>query len=592
MRTTRYFAMAALAATLVLGATIETVSAQAARPLTKQELKKKLREQLKQKQNDADKAAKAAAAKAAATKAATKPIPAPVKQSPVVAKPTPKPFPAGPKDAPTVAKLIDQQIGAKLTGASFPTSPICTDAEFLRRAYLDITGVIPTADKAREFLDSTDANKRAKLIDELLASPNYGRHQADIWQAKLTVRESNNRFVLRDPFVKWIESEFNNNTPWNEFVTKIVTASGTVEDNPAVTYFLMNRSVDKITDSVTQHFLGVQLQCAQCHNHPFTGWKQTEYWAMSAFFNKVTPDRPQNGNKGGDNSKIGVKEGATKTRSKDFFPESAKDVPAKFLDGPEANLNGNAPYRPVLASWMTSTENPFFARAMVNRTWAQFFGQGFVNPVDDMHDDNEPSHPELLAALGQDFSRTGFDVKHLIRSICLSDTYQRSSKATGGNERDEELFSHQTVKVMLPEQLFDSLTLVTRPTTTAERPKKDAQPKGQGNGPRDQFVQFFLAGADVASTTEYEAGIPQALRLMNSKFSGSASAARSLVPSGTKPAAAIENIYLATLSRRPTTAESTRLTDYIAKSGNANPTEALGDILWAVLNSSEFTMVR
>ncbi len=500
--------------------------------------------------------------------------------------------PIGPKDALLVAKMIDEQVSRKLTEAKIAASPLCSDEEFLRRAYLDLTGVIPTSEKARTFLDNSDPQKRTKLIDDLLESPNFGRHLADIWQAKLLPRDSNNRFILREPFVKWLESEFKKNTPWNQFATSLLAATGTVEENPAVTYFLANRSVDKLTDGVAQNFLGVQLQCAQCHNHPFTDWKQTEYWGMAEFFSKVKADNPKNGNKGGDNTKIGVTEGNGHTKAKDFFPESAKAVPAKFLGGEQPKLNANEPYRPAFAKWLTDASNPYFAKSTVNRTWAMMFGTGFVNPVDDIHDGNLPSHPELFETLARNFSGNGFDIKNLYRAICNTQAYQRTSKPFNGNQTDDQLFSHMTVKVLSPEQLFDSLGTVTgaEKAADAKGAKMAMNPNRGPTGARDQFVQFFLAGAEVSNSTEYEAGIPQALRLMNSKVTNNPGLLKQFGTTGDKPEIVFERIYLATLSRKPTAAELSRLTDYVAKA--ASKQEAYADILWVALNSSEFTMVK
>jgi hypothetical protein len=520
-----------------------------------------------------------------------KPPPIPEKP-PLPVLPTVVPAPKT-KDPAALAKLIDAEVRAKLAAADVSPSAICSDDEFLRRTALDITGVIPSADKAKEFLDSKDPDKRAKLLDDLLADPHYGRRMADIWTAKLFPVDSANRFVLKEPFYKWFEQEFNKNVPWDKLVTAIVTASGTVEENPATTYFLANRMIDRLTDTTTQHFMGVQLQCAQCHNHPFTSWKQTEYWGMAAFYSKVRADNPKNPKKGGDATKIGVTETNGKARGKDFFPESAKNVPAKFLGGPQPQLSPTAEYRPVLAKWMTAPQNPYFSRAIVNRTWGHLFGRGIVNPVDDMLDENKPTHPELLDALSRHLATTGeFDLKYLIKAICLSETYQRTSKPTATNKADTKLFSHMTMKVMTPEQLFDSLAQVTgnvggRPG--AKGPKAIGV-RGAPAGARAQFVNFFLAGADATNPVEYEAGIPQALRLMNSPVANNPAAVRNVIGSTRTPAEAIEKIYLTTLSRRPTASEMAMLTEYVAKASNANT--AYGDILWATLNSSEFTMVR
>ncbi|MBN9119500.1 MAG: DUF1553 domain-containing protein [Planctomycetes bacterium] len=526
------------------------------------------------------------------------PAPAPDKAPPADpdAKPAAKPLvstiatPAV-KDPVALAKVIDAEVNRKLAGAKVPASDRCTDEEFLRRAYLDITGVIPPADKARAFLDDRSGDKRAKLVDELLADEHFGRRMADIWTAKLFPKDSANRFVLKEPFYKWFEGQFNKNPGWDKIITSLVTATGTVADNPAVTYFLANRSVDKLTDTTAQHFLGIQLQCAQCHNHPFTSWKQTEYWGMAAFYSKVKADNPKNANKGADNTQIGVQEGRGPSKGKDFFPESAKTVPAKFLGGPDAGLDPNAAYRPALAKWMTGPDNPFFARAMVNRTWALLFGRGFINPVDDMLVENEASHPELLDALAVHVARAGeYDLKYLIKAICLSDAYQRTSKPQPANKDDHKLFSHMQVKVLSPEQLFDSLGQVTGNLKADGKAPKGAVGGMKGRvGNREAFVNFFLAGAETANTIDYETGIPQALRLMNSPIANSANSVRALVGANSKPADALEKIYLATLSRRPTDAEVKDLTAYVDRVGAGT---AYGDILWAVLNSSEFTLVR
>lgn len=496
------------------------------------------------------------------------------------------------KDAATLAKLIDAEVNKKLAADKVPASPRASDDEFLRRAYLDLVGVIPTAEAARAFLDSTDPLKRERLIDQLLADERFGRRMADIWTAKLFPKDSANRFVTKEPLHKWFEDEFNKNEGWDKLVTKLVTASGSVGENPAATYFMANRSVDKLTDTTAQHFLGIQLQCAQCHNHPFTSWKQTEYWAMATFYSKVKADNPKNANKGGDPLQNGVQEGPGRSKGKDFFPEAAKNLPAKFLGGPEPALAANAPYRPALAQWMTAPGNPFFAKALVNRSWAHLFGRGFVNPVDDMLPENEASHPELLAALAAHVATTGeYDFKYLLKAICTSDAYQRTSKPVAANKDDKDLFSHMTVKVMSPEQLYDSLGTVTVASKVDAKKGKTqvGAAKGLRVGNREQFVNFFLAGAETVSATDYEAGIPQALRLMNSNVMNNPAGARAVVGSTKVPAEAIERIYLAALSRRPTEAEVKNLTAYVTRVGADT---AYGDILWAVLNSSEFTLVR
>jgi hypothetical protein len=486
-------------------------------------------------------------------------------------------------DAVAVAAFIDKQIDAKLKAEGIVASPICDDAEFLRRVYLDIAGVIPSASQTKAFLDDKNPGKRAKLIDNLLDSPAYGRHQADLWSNLLIRKNSDNRKVDFSSFTDWLEKEFSKNTPWSTMAKEMVSSTGTQTQNPAVGFTLSNNGVDKLADEVGKVFLGQSIQCAQCHNHPFTDYKQTEYWALAAFFIKTTAGG-LNTNKG---QTPGVQEvNNLKRGKKNELPESYKDVPAQFLRGDQPKLNSSEPYRPALASWLTSPSNPFFAKAMVNRTWAQFFGVGFVNPVDDMRPQNKASHPELLEALAADFSMNGYDVKHLIRGICNSNAYQRSSKALPGNsDRDDALFARMTMKIMTPEQLFDSLVTAVGGDADVKKPNRPA--KGPNGGARQQFVSFFLSGAETANTTEYEPGIPQALRLINSKPINQSRFVQAL--SKADPEKSIEELYLTALNRKPTSSERNRMMEFVKKTPGS---ESYGDILWVLVNCSEFTMIR
>ncbi len=486
-----------------------------------------------------------------------------------------------PAAATALAQRIDTEINKRLQAEKIQPSGRSSDSEFVRRVYLDILGVIPTAEQAKAFLDSTESQKRSKLIDDLLTREQYGRHMADLWQAMMLPRTSDNRRLNSAPLTAWLADNFNKNTPWDRFVYNLVTATGNQEENGAVTYFLANGTVDKVTDNVTRLFLGVQLQCAQCHNHPFTGWKQTEYWGMAAFFMKVQPDNVNKAAKNGGKAGVIEKNGKVNPRR---LPESAKMVPAKFLQGEEPKLKTTDPYRPVLAEWMTARSNPYFARATVNRLWAQFFGRGLVNPVDDMHDNNPASHPDLLRGLAQDFANDHFDVKNLIRGICNSEAYQRSCKPTASNaSAPASVYARMAVKVMSPEQLYDSLTAITG-SVKPERPVKNAQKRPQTG--RDAFVNFFQV-EEGADPTEYQAGIPQVLRLMNSNQFNNTAVAASLVRAGKKPEEVIEHLFLTTLARRPTAAERSKLTALVEKN---TARDAYADILWVLLNSSEFTL--
>jgi hypothetical protein len=491
-------------------------------------------------------------------------------------------------DARALARQIDQFIDQRLKEEGVPASPRTTDAEFCRRVYLDLTGRIPSAEQAARFLDSKDPDKRAKLIDELLANENFGKHQSDIWEKMIIPTTSDNRRfrTLYPHLTKWLTEGFNKNRPWNEMVHDLLTVTGKPEDNGSVVFYLANATPDKITDQTTRLFLGVQLQCAQCHDHPFTTWKQEEYWGMAAFFTKVRFDgNPRQAAKKG--SSVGLTEGNRGRRLR--LPVGAKVMPPKYLLGEKADLDRNEPYRPAVAKWMTSKDNPFFARAMANRIWGQLFGRGIVNPVDDMIEENPPSHPELLKALEAQFKAHDFDVKYLFRAMCNSEAYQRTSKPVAGNQdAAPSLFARAAIKVMTPEQLFDSLTeALGPPQQPARRRGRNAGRRG-GTTQRDVFVAFFSAEDNDSNPTEYEAGIPQALRLMNSAQFNAGLLRHPAIRKGGSPATTVEQLYLSTLSRRPTKAEQARMARYLRD--GANPRTAYADILWALINTSEFTL--
>lgn len=500
-----------------------------------------------------------------------------------------KPEPFVPKrigDPIAVAAVIDREIDAKLAADKIQAGERSTDAEFLRRSYLDLTGVIPTAAKARQFLDDRSPDKRTKLIDELLASSNFGKHAADVWMGLLVTRTSDQRRISYEPLREWLATQFNENKPWNQIAADLIAAEGTQEKNPAVTYYLSNNTVDKMTDSVSKLFLGVSIQCAQCHDHKFEDWKQSEYWSLAQFFMRVQVGGLQQ------NGTPSIEEVNKPNRRRIPLPEDAKAMPVRYLrDTTPVKLPDDGAIRPTLAKWVTNPNNPYFARAMTNRVWSQLFGTGLVTPVDDMGPNAIASHPNLMKSLAANFAADKFDLKNLVRAIVLSNAYQRSGKPTGGESDDDaQLFARMAVKVMTPEQLYDStFSLVGAAVNQQARARMANQPKGPQANPRERFVNFFLAGQEMANTTEYEVGIPQALKLMNSRQLGNPASAKKLIGSKTGKDA-IEELYLATLSRRPTDEEMKSMTAYVSSAPTVN--EGYGDVLWALLNCSEYTLVR
>jgi len=326
------------AAFLATQAPVAEVSAQDAKAEKKAAFLKKLADR---KKTEDDKArADAAAAKAAQAK--------PAVAAPKVTPKETRPLQAlNPAD---IAKLINREVDKKLSEAKIAPSSRSSDAEFLRRVSLDITGVIPSPEQVESFLNSSDSDKRAKLVDELLANSRYGTRLSDIWANQMIPLDSTIRYLTRDPLANWLADSFNDNKPWDRMAHDIISASGEQAKNGAVTYYMFNQGVDKMTDSVGKLFLGVQIQCAQCHNHPFTHWKQEEYWGLAQFFYNVNVVAQRNGKQ--TDIVPGVSETARANRKGNPLPESAKAVAAKFLGGEKPSLQAGKPYRPVLADWM------------------------------------------------------------------------------------------------------------------------------------------------------------------------------------------------------------------------------------------------
>ncbi|HEV3145469.1 MAG TPA: DUF1549 and DUF1553 domain-containing protein [Gemmataceae bacterium] len=516
-----------------------------------------------------------------------------------------------------VAAQIDKIINGRLAEEKIPASPLADDAEFIRRASLDIRGRVPTMERTVAFLNDKDPDKRAKLIDEFLADSEYGEHFAIIWYHRIVKPDDDNRLLIAgNKLQDWLEDSFNQNHGWNKIAYEFLSASGDRDENPPTTFFLANVNANKnqyepapnkLTTASSRLFFGVKLECCECHNHPYNTMKQTDYWGVAAFFSNTHADH---------SSKKDAKAGITATvhegkpsmpgggkKAKDVttshaafgsieIPDSkGKTVRAKFLNAETPSVNAGQPLRPVLAKWLTSEQNPFFARALVNKLWANFFGRGIINPVDDMSDEDKATHPEILKLLSEEFVASGFDLKHLIRCICLSETYQRSSQALPSNKEDDKWYSHMKPKVMSADMLFDSLAVVLGHGMAGEeaRGKGQGQKKKLGGGPRAAFRKFFHAEADddVGVVEEYMHGIPQALKLLNGPaISNTSEVVARIRKSADSQQKVIEGTYVTVLSRLPSEAEMQKLKEYAAKESNAN--KAYNDIAWALINSAEF----
>lgn len=400
-----------------------------------------------------------------------------------------------------VAQQIDRAILTRLGEKKITASPPADDAEFLRRVHLDLAGKPPTAEVAASFLADTDPKKCEKLIDSLLATPDFGRNFAERWVNLFYLSTVNQRPPSPEPFVEWLAKGVTEGRSWDAIVRDILTAEGPLTSAPQGLFFYYNGDMNGqfapkiLAGNIGQVFLGIQLQCAECHHHPFSDWKQTDFWSQAAFFAQTARmETVENKNTPGVKDRhLEVKPGKKPTVLKEVaisIPNDGearnggKKVPAAFLDGRMAEIDPMQNHRPALAAWLTGRENRMFARAAVNRIWANFFGRGFVNPLNDFGDHNAPSHPELLDALAEEFIASGFDLKHLVRSICRSDAYQRSSRVVEGNrtEEGEALFARMAQKVLTPEQFYDALCVALEvpdlaPPVDPKKPPKKPNPR-------------------------------------------------------------------------------------------------------------------
>ncbi|MFM5983751.1 MAG: DUF1549 and DUF1553 domain-containing protein, partial [Sphaerospermopsis kisseleviana] len=505
-----------------------------------------------------------------------------------------------------VAKLIDREISAKLAAMKMSASPKADDAEFLRRVYLDITGKPPVANKTLEFLADVDPRKREKLIDSLLNSPEFGNHFAERWVNVFRQMAVIQKEWEPAPFQAWMAERFNDGRGWDKIVREMLAVSGLFADHPQTAFYYYNADMQGkfepkiMTGNVSQVFLGVQLQCAECHDHPFSDYKQSDFWGMAAFFSITsTPNNPPNTR--------GVKDNLPKTPPKPGTPvvisipqgearNAGTKVRAKFLGGEEPTLDPTVSFRPAFANWLTSRENRQFAKASVNRLWAQFLGRGFVHPLNDFGDHNTPSHPQLLDALAEELAASNFDIKHLIRSICQSEAYQRSSKTTSGNETAEAdpLFARMTTKVLPPEELYDALCIALELSEIGPvaDPKKKPNPKAPlPPSPRSVFVSAFRNPGEVDEPTEIKLGVPHVLKLMNEgDYNSGGKTVERIMAAAKTPEEVIDGLFIAVLARHPTPAEQKKFTEFTA----AQPTPRAGydRVVWILLNSTAFTLNR
>jgi hypothetical protein len=499
---------------------------------------------------------------------------------------------AADKDVEAVAAVIDSRIAAAWDKDVKPAA-LADDAEFFRRIHLDLAGRIPSVTEIRDFLDDERPNKRRLWVDRILeADPDdpsyrdsYVNHFTNVWRGWL-LAQTNQGAQFRQPALEaWLRQRLKGNLGYDRLVRELLTQPiagnpGNGVDGSAVVYYQANEfKPENLAGSAARLFLGVKLECAQCHNHPFDKWTRNQFWQFAGFFTDVAqPGRP---------AQAADKCGEIK------IPGLDKIVQARFLDGKEPKWKDKTATRPTLADWMTAADNPYFARAIVNRLWNYFFGVGLADPADGTVEDGPASHKELCDELARQFVAHNYDLKFLIRAITASQAYQRTSAVSHPSQKTPRSFARMPLRGLSPEQLFDSLAVATEYADAGT-----ANPQGFFfGGPQSARGRFLAKFAAQQQKIDYQTSILQALYLMNNQFIadridlGKNRTLATLAEQRTSTARKIESLYLVSLSRKPSPAESKRFVQYVEKGGPSNDSKkALADVFWVLLNSPEFIL--
>jgi len=480
---------------------------------------------------------------------------------------------------------IDKLVNVKLRNLRMLPSNLCDDLTFLRRAYIDLTGSLPPLERVQTFRDDKDPAKREKLVDDLLKQPGF----VDLWTLKwadlLQIRTINNQSSTKTVqlYHNWLRDQILAGVPLNELASKLLTATGSNIENPSATFYSLEIDPIRVTEDAAQAMLGIRIQCAQCHNHPFDRWTMSDYRGFMAFFMQI-------GRKPGEDPREKIIFNAAAGEAK--HPVGDKVVPPKFPGGEEPDVKGKD-RREVLATWLADPENPWFARHMANLVWAQLMGVGIVNPVDDIRISNPASNPVLLDHLAKRLVEHKFDIRKLAREICLSATYQRSTRSNESNELDTKNFAKATIRRMRAEVLLDAI---------ADASGNSAKHTGMSQGMRAVEIadakktNYFLSTfgrstrENVCAREEVSPTLSQALHLLTGDTVDGNMKAGNLVAklttSGKKPSEIMIELYLRVIGRPPTPEETSSLEALFSDPEQTKAT--LEDIQWALLNSKEF----
>lgn len=484
---------------------------------------------------------------------------------------------------------IDRLVAAEWKKVGYQPAPQSTDAEFFRRIHLDLTGTLPQPDEVRAFLASGEPDKRAKLIEQLLERPEY----VDFWSLKWgdLLRVHRRYFGSKGlaNYAGWVRRNLRENRGVDDVVRELLTAKGNLYTNGPVAFYLTDTTPENFTETTAQVFLGMRMHCARCHHHPYEVWSQEDYYGLAAFFTRFEVK---------DNGGGGRFGGAMILRTTDTPNKKmrlAMDVPPQIF-GRELSKNELAgDVRQVLADWITSPDNPYFAQSFTNRYWSYFMGRGLVHPVDDFRDTNPPSHPALLNYLTREFVEHDFDVKHLIRLICNSRTYQLACEAQPERDADGIFYTHRTLQRMSAEVLLDAVNLATGTSEQFEGLPPGTRAIAL---PDPSIPSYFLrtfGRSERANPCECarsaDPDLSQALHLINgdpleTKVRDSSGRLTKLLASQKSNTEIVEELFLATYSRFPTEAESHTAVTLVEEA--ADRREGFEDLLWTLLNSNWF----
>ncbi|MEN9573249.1 MAG: hypothetical protein RL514_1104 [Verrucomicrobiota bacterium] len=508
---------------------------------------------------------------------------------------------------PVAKNFIDESVFKKLKRIGLPPSEIADDATFIRRLTLDLAGRLPNADETSAFLADKSASKRDALIDRLLASGDYADYFANFWGALLRNQRSsiNGRTepYMRGTFAfhSWIRDSLASNKPYDQFAREVLAASGDIAENPPVAWYRQVKTAQNQLEDTAQLFLGLRLQCAQCHHHPYEKWSQADYYSFGAFFSQVSR-KP--GSQPGEELVFAKRGAPTMANKKNNVALKPAGLGEKPLDIP-----ADEDARQSLADWLSRKDNTFFAHSLVNRYWKHFFNRGLVEPEDDMRETNPPVNPELLDALAKSFIESGFDLKKLVRTIVTSSTYQLSAIPNSHNAGDKQNFSRYYPKRLSAEVLFDAINTVTKSEASwANLPAgtRAVQLPDNSYNSSSYFLQVFGrpdSASACACERSQDASLAQSLHLLNSKdiqakLTAEKGRAASLAADDKRPdEAKVNELYLWAFSRQAESTEATTAKEHIekkvTKAADADAKkkakrEAYEDIVWALVSSKEF----